>query len=150
MTECLTLERIVYCNSIRTIDLLLLLLLNNSLNLSEDMRSCLPKKWELFNDLAILPSGALESKQWHDICSENEVLAKQIWHIIANSLKVSRIARQSEIANDKLRSSQVKMILGDSGEVEFVDNGVKFWLDVTKVMFSSGNVTLKKLLNRNF
>jgi len=117
------------------------LLLNNSLNLSEDMISCLPKKWELFNDLAILPSGTLESKQWHDICSENEVLAKQIWHIIADSLKVSRIARQSEIANDKLRSSQVKMILGDSGEVEFVDNGVKFWLDVTKVMFSSGNVT---------
>ena len=33
------------------------------------------------------------------------------------------------------------MIVGNSGEVEFVDYGVKFSLDVTKVMFSSGNVT---------
>ena len=33
------------------------------------------------------------------------------------------------------------MLLGDSGEVEFIDYGVKFWLDVTKVMFSSGNIT---------
>tara|TARA_B100001564_G_scaffold344838_1_gene342818 strand:- start:168 stop:1313 length:1146 start_codon:yes stop_codon:yes gene_type:complete len=117
------------------------LLLDNSLKISESMVSFLPKKWEIFNDLAILPSGTLESKEWYDICSKNKSLSKEIWHIIADSLKVSRIARQSEIAKDKLRSSQVKMIVGDSGEVEFVDNGVKFWLDVTKVMFSSGNVT---------
>ena len=40
-----------------------------------------------------------------------------------------------------MRTSQVKMLLGGSGEVEINDFGVKFWLDVTKVMFSSGNVT---------
>ena len=117
------------------------LLLDNSLLISKEMVSCLPKKWELFNDLAILPSGTLESKEWDDICSQNKPLTAEIWQIIADALKVSRIARQSEIANDKLRSSQAKMIVGDSGEVEFIDNGVKFWLDVTKVMFSSGNVT---------
>ena len=117
------------------------LLVANSLILTREMVNFLPKKWELFSDLAIVPSDSLNSKEWQDLLSKNEALSEEIWQIIADSLKVSRIARQSEIANDKLRSSQVKMIVGDSGEVEFVDYGVKFWLDVTKVMFSSGNVT---------
>ena len=117
------------------------LLVANSLILTKEMVNFLPKKWELFSDLAIVPSDSLNSKEWQNLLSKNEALSEEIWQIIADSLKVSRIARQSEIANDKLRSSQVKMIVGDSGEVEFVDYGVKFWLDVTKVMFSSGNVT---------
>ena len=117
------------------------LLVANSLILTKEMVNFLPKKWELFSDLAIVPSDSLNSKEWQDLLSKNEAFSEEIWQIIADSLKVSRIARQSEIADDKLRSSQVKMIVGDSGEVEFVDYGVKFWLDVTKVMFSSGNVT---------
>jgi len=117
------------------------LLVANSLIITSEMANLLPKKWELFSDLAIVPSDSLNSKEWQDLFSKNEALSEEIWQIIADSLKVSRIARQSEIADDKLRSSQVKMIVGDSGEVEFVDFGVRFWLDVTKVMFSSGNVT---------
>lgn len=117
------------------------LLVAYSLILTKEMVNFLPKKWELFSDLAIVPSDSLDSKEWQDLFSKNVALSEEIWQIIADSLKVSRIARQSEIANDKLRSSQVKLIVGDSGEVEFVDFGVKFWLDVTKVMFSSGNVT---------
>ena len=117
------------------------LFLANSTILTQEMADCLPTKWELFGDLALVPSDALNSEEWHTIRSENDTLYQEVWREIATSLRVSRIARQSEIANDKLRSSQVKMIIGDSGEVEFTDNGVKFWLDVTKVMFSSGNVT---------
>ena len=117
------------------------LLSKNSIILTPEMASYLPKKWELLGDLALVPSDVLNTEEWHIIRSKNETLYQEIWQEIANSLRVSRIARQSEIAKDKLRSSQVKMIIGDSGEVEFTDNGVKFWLDVTKVMFSSGNVT---------
>lgn len=117
------------------------LLSKNSIILTPEMASYLPKKWELLGDLALVPSDVLNSEEWYNIRSKNETLYQEIWQEIANSLRVSRIARQSEIAKDKLRSSQVKMIIGDSGEVEFTDNGVKFWLDVTKVMFSSGNVT---------
>ena len=109
--------------------------------ISEEMLDNLPKKWEIFSDLAIIPNDSLNSLEWHRILSNNEPLTEKIWEIIAECINVSRIARQAEIADDKIRSSQVKMIKGDSGEVEFVDNGVKFWLDVTKVMFSSGNVT---------
>lgn len=109
--------------------------------ISEEMLDNLPKKWEMFNDLAIIPNDSVNSLEWRRVLANDESLTKKIWEIIAECINVSRIARQAEIAVDKIRSSQVKMIKGNSGEVEFVDNGVKFWLDVTKVMFSSGNVT---------
>ena len=102
----------------------------------------LPQKWELFGNLAIIPNSAMNNSQWQDlfalITQEQE---QEIWRIIAQSLRVDRLARQDKIATDMMRTSQVKMLLGGSGEVEINDFGVKFWLDVTKVMFSSGNVT---------
>ena len=102
----------------------------------------LPRKWELFGDLAIIPNSTVNNSQWQDffgrITQEQE---QEIWQIIARALRVNRLARQEKIATDMMRTSQVKMLLGDSGEVEINDFGVKFWLDVTKVMFSSGNVT---------
>ena len=102
----------------------------------------LPQKWELFGDLAIIPNSVMNNSQWQDffrsITQEQE---REIWQIIAQALRVDRLARQDKIATDMMRTSQVKMLLGHSGEVEINDFGVKFWLDVTKVMFSSGNVT---------
>ena len=102
----------------------------------------LPEKWELFGDLAIIPNSVMNNSQWQDffrsITQEQE---REIWQIIAQALRVDRLARQDKIATDMMRTSQVKMLLGHSGEVEINDFGVKFWLDVTKVMFSSGNVT---------
>ena len=102
----------------------------------------LPQKWELFGDLAIIPNSVMNNSQWQDffrsITQEQE---REIWQIIAQALRVDRLARQDKIATDMMRTSQVKMLLGHSGEVEINDFGVRFWLDVTKVMFSSGNVT---------
>ena len=102
----------------------------------------LPQKWELFGDLAIIPNSTMNNSQWQDlfelITQDQE---REIWQIIARALRVERLARQDKIATDMMRTSQVKMLLGHSGEVEINDFGVKFWLDVTKVMFSSGNVT---------
>ena len=102
----------------------------------------LPQKWELFGDLAIIPNSTVNNSQWLDFFSRiTQEQEQEIWQIITQALRVKRLARQDKIATDLMRTSQVKMLLGDSGEVEINDFGVKFWLDVTKVMFSSGNVT---------
>jgi tRNA wybutosine-synthesizing protein 3 len=102
----------------------------------------LPQKWEMFGDLAIIPNSAMNNSQWQVLIgSITQKQRREIWQIIAQTLKVKRLARQDKIATDMMRTSQVEMLLGDSGEVEINDFGVKFWLDVTKVMFSSGNVT---------
>ncbi|MBL6732188.1 MAG: hypothetical protein ISP82_04460 [Candidatus Poseidoniaceae archaeon] len=102
----------------------------------------LPRKWELFGDLAIIPNSTVNNSQWQDVFSRiTQEQTQEIWQIIAQALRVKRLARQDKIATDMMRTSQVKMLLGGTGEVEINDFGVKFWLDVTKVMFSSGNVT---------
>ena len=102
----------------------------------------LPQKWELFGDLAIIPNSVMNNSQWQDFFrSITQQQEREIWQIIAQALRVDRLARQDKIATDMMRTSQVKMLLGHSGEVEINDFGVRFWLDVTKVMFSSGNVT---------
>ena len=102
----------------------------------------LPLKWEMFGDLAIIPNSTMNNSQWQELIgSITQNQRREIWQIIAQALRVKRLARQDMIATDMMRTSQVEMLLGDSGEVEINDFGVKFWLDVTKVMFSSGNVT---------
>tara|TARA_B100000767_G_scaffold78729_1_gene75424 strand:+ start:7824 stop:8975 length:1152 start_codon:yes stop_codon:yes gene_type:complete len=102
----------------------------------------LPQKWEMFGDLAIIPNSTMNNSQWQELIgSITQKQRREIWQIIAQTLRVKRLARQDKIATDLMRTSQVEMLLGDSGEVEINDFGVKFWLDVTKVMFSSGNVT---------
>ena len=102
----------------------------------------LPLKWEMFGDLAIIPNSTMNNSQWQELIgSITQNQRREIWQIIAQALRVKRLARQHKIATDMMRTSQVEMLLGDSGEVEINDFGVKFWLDVTKVMFSSGNVT---------
>ena len=102
----------------------------------------LPKKWEILGDLALIPNKSMNNDRWNELIdsldSKNKI---QLWQIIASCLGVSRVARQNEIADDIMRTSQVEMLLGDSGVVNFTDYGVKFSLDVTKVMFSSGNIT---------
>ena len=82
----------------------------------------LPQKWELFGDLAIIPNSVMNNSQWQDffrsITQEQE---REIWQIIAHALRVDRLARQDKIATDMMRTSQVKMLLGHSGEVEIND-----------------------------
>ncbi|DAC30978.1 MAG TPA: hypothetical protein D7H81_02075, partial [Candidatus Poseidoniales archaeon] len=81
--------------------------------------------------LAILPKHSFRSSNWLSILSNQPKLQQQIWQVIARALSVNRLAQQAEISSDRLRTSQVTMLLGENGEVEFTDYGVKFWFDVT-------------------
>lgn len=44
---------------------------------------------------------------------------------------------------DGLRTPRVTLLLGQDGWVEHVDNGIRYTFDVTKCMFSPGNITEK-------
>ncbi len=107
--------------------------------------SNLPKKWELLGDLVLLPETAFESDAWGEFferLSQFETL--QFWQEVAQSLGGERLGRQHQIAKDKLRTSRTELLLGQSGWVEFLDHGIHFGFDTTKVMFSSGNVTERR------
>ena len=111
----------------------------------QSLLSKLPKKWELLGDLVILPESAFESSEWSEyIESLSPLEMLGFWQEVAQSLGGNRLARQHPIAKDKHRTSQTEMLVGQSGWVQFLDHGIHFGFDSTKVMFSSGNVTERR------
>ncbi len=109
--------------------------------LSEDDQTRLiqevPNSWERHGDLVLLPKGSFANPLWQ------VVGWKEVWAIVARSLRCKRVAVGRRVACDGYRSSDVQLVLGDNGWVEHVDNGIKYVFDVTKCMFSSGNISEK-------
>ena len=108
----------------------------------DELLGDLPHKWEKLGDIALIPQFSLENKYWRNVLEEaSQVEVSNLWKTIAESIGVKSLGRQQEISNNQMRTSQVILLHGDSGICEFTDHGVTFALDVTEVMFSSGNVT---------
>lgn len=103
----------------------------------EDIIDLIPTKWERLDDLILFPKEAFTQPIWDDIIKDKIDFFTQI----ADVLQARRIGRQQPIANDTIRSSQMELLLGESGWVEVKDNGLYYGFDACKVMYSSGNVT---------
>ena len=97
----------------------------------------IPTKWERLDDLILFPKEAFTQPIWGEIIQDKNDFFEQI----ATVLQGRRVGRQQPIANDTIRSSQMELLLGDSGWVEVKDNGLFYGFDACKVMYSSGNVT---------
>lgn len=114
-------------------------------NESDKYLSDLPKKWQLLGDLVVLPETAFTSDSWSSLFGQiasADYLA--FWQEVSHALGGVRLARQHPIAKDTHRTSQTELLLGENGWVEFLDHGIQFGFDATKVMFSSGNVTERR------
>jgi tRNA wybutosine-synthesizing protein 5 len=116
-------------------------------NMNQFVEAELPSKWELFEDLLILPSTALRHEIWRK-CST--ALQGQLYEAIVQSFphgSVRRLAQQRAISpGDILRSNQLSMLSSDErgGAVHHKENGVIYAFDVTRCMFSSGNISEKQ------
>jgi len=105
----------------------------------------LPRKWQHLGDVVVLPETAFMSKEWNELINQRTIEELQhLWHHIARALGGKRLARQHPVTKDKHRTSQTELLLGQNGWVEFLDHGVQFGFDATKVMFSAGNVTERR------
>lgn len=102
------------------------------------MSSEIPRHWEKHGDAAIVPSGAFRHPNWHQ--NDDEILA-----MFCDVLKVKRLFRQFTIADDQFRSPKVEFLFGNSSDpwVTRIDNGIRYTWDLTRSMFSSGNITEK-------
>ncbi|RXN07357.1 tRNA wybutosine-synthesizing 2-like protein [Labeo rohita] len=67
----------------------------------------------------------------------------EFWTAVAQTLGVKRLAQIKKISQDGYRTPIVTMLLGDSSYVTHIDNHIRYEFDVTKCMFSSGNITEK-------
>lgn len=99
----------------------------------------------------MLQAGNLVNPAW-------QAAGSHIWSIVAEATKANRVARRAEIDVGKAlntdlacltivqgpkRHSHVDLLLGNDPWVTVKENGLVYTLDITKVMFSSGNVTEK-------
>ena len=72
-----------------------------------------------------------------------EGTTSSLLNAITVALNCRRLGIGRSITCDSYRSSGASLLLGDDGWVEHVDNGVRYVFDVTKCMFSSGNISEK-------
>ena len=96
----------------------------------------IPLHWEQHGDLILLPENSFTLDKW-------ALFGEELWKVFTKSLSVTRLAKKSTINNDGFRTPNVNLLLGDSGWVTHTDNGIKYTFDVTKCMFSAGNITEK-------
>ena len=97
----------------------------------------IPRHWIKHGDLIVLPSNSFSDVQWDNIDSE------ELWRGVAGALGVKRLAIEDHVSNDDYRTPTCRLLLGDNGLVEHVDNKVHYTFDVTKSMFCHGNITEK-------
>ena len=97
----------------------------------------MPKRWERFSDIAILPSGSFEGEDWDDLISP------ALWNAVAEGLDVERLGVMGEVTG-KTRKSGTRMLRGEDDWVVRRENGVDYGYHVTKCMFSAGNVNERR------
>lgn len=108
----------------------------------------IPNKWEKFGDIALLAKDSFELGFIEHVSMIPNHKGGMIWEEISLALEVKSIGIQQPIANDIVRSSQAILLNSKDGWTKFQDNEVIFTLDVTKVMFSSGNITERHRIAR--
>ncbi|XP_074738562.1 tRNA wybutosine-synthesizing protein 2 homolog isoform X1 [Strix uralensis] len=103
---------------------------------SEELERDVPRAWQRHGDLVLLSEDSFRAAPW-------EKLGPALWEAVASALGAQRVARRGRVLPDGIRSPSVTLLLGQDGWVEHVDNGIRYTFDVTKCMFSPGNITEK-------
>ncbi|XP_074690873.1 tRNA wybutosine-synthesizing protein 2 homolog isoform X4 [Strix aluco] len=103
---------------------------------SEELERDVPRAWQRHGDLVLLSEDSFRAAPW-------EKLGTALWETVASALGAQRVARRGRVLPDGIRSPSVTLLLGQDGWVEHVDNGIRYTFDVTKCMFSPGNITEK-------
>ncbi|NXC05905.1 TYW2 protein, partial [Orthonyx spaldingii] len=103
---------------------------------SEELEREVPHAWQRHGDLVLLSEDSFKAAPW-------QRLGSALWETVASALGARRVARRGRVMPDGLRTPSVTLLLGQDGWVEHVDNGIRYTFDVTKCMFSPGNITEK-------
>ncbi|NXS33362.1 TYW2 protein, partial [Pomatostomus ruficeps] len=103
---------------------------------SEELAQDVPHAWQRHGDLVLLSEDSFRAAPW-------QRLGSALWETVSSALGARRVARRGRVTPDGMRTPSVTLLLGQDGWVEHVDNGIRYTFDVTKCMFSPGNITEK-------
>ncbi|GBG26061.1 tRNA wybutosine-synthesizing protein 2-like [Hondaea fermentalgiana] len=116
---------------------------------AEVMRSELPKRVEVLGDVAIVPREAFRTDQvWAPIIHAGEERVQDcLWAMIASLTGAKRVLLQRKIDIGVKRQSRATMVYPrqhPDTAVMVKQNGVTYWFDMERCMFSSGNISEKQ------
>lgn len=122
--------------------------------ITRDLIKKLMPKYKRHGDLIIIQEGAWDEfkKSMPMPVVENEnspfsidedELASLVCQTISSKPLCRRVAIERAVRSDAFRTPNVSMLLGESGLVTHKDNMITYQFDVTKCMFSFGNVREK-------
>uniref|UniRef100_A0A3Q2XIN5 tRNA wybutosine-synthesizing protein 2 homolog n=1 Tax=Hippocampus comes TaxID=109280 RepID=A0A3Q2XIN5_HIPCM len=103
---------------------------------TKEVKDDLPRSFQRHGDLVLLGQNCFSLPLW-------KKMGNILWPTVAKGLGAKRLARMSRISSDGFRSPQVTVLLGEHNWVKHVDNGITYEFDVSKCMFSAGNITEK-------
>ncbi|KAI7801855.1 tRNA wybutosine-synthesizing protein 2 homolog [Triplophysa rosa] len=103
---------------------------------SVDLERDIPSRWQCHGDMVLFGDSCFSNTIWREIGPE-------FWTMVAQILGVKRLAQIKKISQDGYRTPIVTVLLGDSSYVTHIDNHIRYEFDITKCMFSSGNITEK-------
>ncbi len=95
----------------------------------------MPRRWERFSDVAIMPHGSFEGDGWPPY--------EPLWEAVAGALGAKRLARMGEVSGE-FRESGVEMLLGEDDWVVRRESGIDYGYPMTRCMFSAGNVNERR------
>lgn len=99
-----------------------------SLKLPEELKKFLPARWEMIGSVAVLK-----------LRDELESYSYEIGEAYAGALKAQSVYAVRGLISGPFRKPSLELIYGEDGETVHNENGVRYVLDVSKVMFSSAN-----------
>lgn len=126
--------------------------------LSKELQRAIPDRFEFVGDVLLVPRDSFSEPHWAPF-------AQQMWAQVCASTTpaFSRVARKAFIDPGEKRQSHVELLYVNPqllaaspsartrerpGWVEVRENGIVYGWDLTRVMFSSGNVTEKARMGR--
>lgn len=108
--------------------------IKNRVEIAENLREKLPDRWERVGDVLLI-------KLPKELEEEKEHIAE----VYAEVLGMKSVLIQGSIRGTK-REPEVELIYGKDTETVHLENGIEYKLDLSKLMFSSGNIDERVLM----
>ena len=102
----------------------------------------LAKHYTIYDDMILLPNDFFPNHHLWDRVGDKEL------DLICDLWKVKRVARKDRIRSDAYRTPRTRLLRGHDGWVRIKENSIIYSWDVTRCMYSQGNISEKLRMAR--
>ena len=101
----------------------------------ENLHEKIPKKWKKIGDIIIADYSELNSAE-----------KNQIAPIYAKILNVKTIIQKDRISGELRKPENTEILFGNDTETEIIEYGIRYKIDLSKIMWSPGNTGWRSIL----